>query len=160
MTINDIIRRATQLFNLNDPVDRLIAGDWIEQHNLDEIVISLLAAAIKSDNLTVEIFYDKIGYGAGSGSGDGDGDGDGDGSGYGNMARYGPGHTTATGSGTGHGVGHGIGHRIGHRIVSGRQIRITVESGYGTTIGCGTGYGIGLGFGAESMTVTKIMTEN
>ncbi len=132
MTLPEIIRHATQLFNLNDPVDREIAGDWIEQQGIDETITSLTAAAIRSSILAPDICIIAHNH-YGDGCMAGNGSGTGFGSGYPGSSSVG------VGSGNGNGFGEGIG------------TGCSIGTGCGTTYwlehGSGAGYGTGLGTG-------------
>ncbi len=142
MTLPEIIRHATKLFNLDDPVDRKIAGDWIEQQdNIDETILALAAANVRAGILHSTLSCEPpkrdngIGDGTGNGSGaitvfgnfklgngTGDGRGTGIGTGYGEghgtsastMHVYGVGTGTGTGNGQGTCCGHGSGTGTGH----------------------------------------------
>ncbi len=143
MLVNHIIRRVNQLFNLSDPIDREIAGDWIEQQDLDEIVLGVVSAAIRSNVLIPEIPNDWIGRGRGLGTGDGDGHGaehgDGCGFGTGRGAGYGTGVISGTGYGTGRGIWHDAGDGDGHGN----------GNGHARTRGYGNGNGLGAGVFGE-----------
>ncbi len=147
MTLPQIIRHVTQLFNLDDPVNRLIAGDWIEQQEeIDETIINLTAAAVRAgvsileilnnEQRTIQIEIDyklkinlghRNGYGHPIEVGDGTGYGCFTGSGEGNNQgtsigidygnSYGEGNNC--GSGTGFGIGHGNAHGNAHGFGSG-----------------------------------------
>ncbi len=161
LTINDIIRYAAQLFNLNNPIDRLIAGDWIEQLDGDETVNNLIAAAIRSNILISEMSkrmteHDeimwhgagyrrkitlkngiRIQYNVGSGAGNGIGSGSGNGEGPGN----------GLGSGLGLGSGYGLRHNIAPGIGTGIGVKYGSGTGAGSGAGYGTGYGTVIGHG-------------
>ncbi len=139
MLIGDIIRRTIQLFNLNDHVDRLIAGDWIEQINLDGIVINVTAAAIRSNILTPEISKETLGCGSASGAGCTSHSGRGCpiGTGHGDINGDGAGDETGCGFGSGGMDGAGDGHGAGF--------------GFGDGVGGGFDNGIGFGFGTGAI---------
>ncbi len=148
MTLPEIIRHATQLFNLDGPVDRLIAGDWIEQQEgIDETVINLSAAVIRTGVSTLEITnhnqysiqteadYEielgnglghgfglghliEVGHGRGDGCGRITGAGNGSNQGYGSGVRNGSGAGLGAGHGSGAVFGAGNGSGLGHCVVS------------------------------------------
>ncbi len=129
MTLPEIIRHASQLFNLNDPVDKEIAGDWIEQQEgIDETVISLTAAAIRTNVWCNDIITETGNY-----------YGDGLSPGYGSGNRYGHGYGSEYGGGNGHGndIGHGYGSDYGGGGGDG--------NGYSDQYGGGDGRGRGVG---------------
>ncbi len=153
--IDKIIRRATQLFNLNNHIEREIAADWVEQTDFnDETVTNLTAAAIRTMTLTPEtegdtqerqdlIFYNGRGDGYNHGYGEGAGYGSGDGNGQSDVYMY----NDEYGDGDGDGYGHGYG--CGHN--SGYWHGAVVGYGYGCLIGCGGGFGRGTGLSTSKL---------
>ncbi len=141
MFIDNIIKRATQLFNLNDPIDRLIAGDWVEQSDLDETITNLTAVAIRSSILVPEVLCMGYGTSIECSTGYGIGRGTGAGAEYGIGAEYGFG--TGFGSGNGTGIGCGTGTVTGNGDGAGRGTGDGDSCGYGSGFGRGTGYGDG-----------------
>ncbi len=145
MLIGDIIRRTIQLFNLNDHVDRLIAGDWIEQINLDGIVINVTAAAIRSNILTPEISKETLGCGSASGAGCTSHSGRG--------CPIGTGHGDINGDGAGDETGCGFGSGVRYKSIYELRLSPSTENGTGCGFGsggmdgAGDGHGAGFGFG-------------
>ncbi len=161
--MNDITRLVTQLFNLDDQIDRLIAGDWIEQQDLDETIASITAAAIRTNLFAqgkVEVgrmwFGHNnlaIGYGTAYGTGHGNGIGTGLGTIYNDIDTY----SGGTGSGDnnigyGYGTlfGAGFGDGIGLGNEAGIVYGITYEDGIGSGSLFGAGFGDGTGLGNEA----------
>ncbi len=130
MLTNRTIRHMNQLFNLDNHVDRLIAGDWIEELDLDETVLGVVGAAVRSSVLTPNVLCEWAGYGCALGVSNKNGKWTtgGHGYGYGNGSGYGSGSGAGNGSGYGAGLGSG---NAGGRDGAGSIIGGEDGNGYG-----------------------------